>query len=188
MRRHALAVTACFAMLLVGPSVRTIPAAEDRGAGKKEADGDLFGLTRVIPLDIEITAEEYRAMQPPMPAGGPGAPPPAPRPKRPGDRDSERNLFGVTFPWVARGLHHGRQDVPDRRPSIRGECHLHGVRRRPEAPVQGRSRPVDHLDFHGLRAIDLQAGALDPTRPREVLAYASSGRRAFPRPGQRSPR
>src|SRR4051812_30624441 len=66
-----------------------------------EGDADLFGLTSVVNLHIEVTAEEYQAMQPPAPAAF-GGPPPAPRPRRPGERESERNLFGVEFPW-ARG-------------------------------------------------------------------------------------
>ena len=37
-------------------------------------------------------------------------------------------------------------------------------------------------DFHGLRAIQLQGGALDPTKAREALAFA-----LFPRGGRARP-
>ena len=105
MRRRVLAMATaliCSAIFLAGPAVLVSGSADDGDAKGKAAGADLFGLTRVVSLHIEISADEYQAMQPPPPAGLPGAPPPAPRPKRPGERESERNLFGVEFPW-ARG-------------------------------------------------------------------------------------
>src|SRR3954449_4318445 len=105
MRRRARAAAPaliCSAILLAGTVLPLSGAPDDGDAKGRPADPGLFGLTRVVPLHLEIPADEYRAMQPPAPAGAPGGPPPAPRPKRPGERESERNLFGVEFPW-ARG-------------------------------------------------------------------------------------
>ena len=104
MRRRVLAAATaltCSAIFLSGPGVLVSASADDGNAKAKAAGADLFGLTRVVNLHIEIPADEYEAMQPPPPAGMPGGPPPAPRPKRPGERESERNLFGVAFPWRA---------------------------------------------------------------------------------------
>src|SRR5712691_488462 len=61
---------------------------------------DLFGLTKLWTVHLEIPANEYEAMQPALPAppGGPSAPP-QPRPEK-NPRESESNLFGTRFPWV----------------------------------------------------------------------------------------
>ena len=100
-RAHALATTLlCSAILHAGTTVPGSGAPDDGDTKGKAADPGLFGLTRVVRLHIEITADEYQAMQPPAPAGGFGGPPPAPRERKPGERESERNLFGVEFPWA----------------------------------------------------------------------------------------
>ena len=104
MRRQVLAVATaltCSAIFLAGPAVLVSGRADDGSAKGKAPGQDLFGLTKVVGLHIEISADEYQAMQPPPPAAF-GAPPPAPRPKRPGERESERNLFGVEFSCGAR--------------------------------------------------------------------------------------
>jgi putative membrane-bound dehydrogenase-like protein len=156
-------------MLLGGPTARTLLA--DGGADATVAAGDLFALNKVVGLDIEIPAEEYQAMQPPAPAGGFGAPPQGPRPKKAGARASERNLFGVEFPWV-RGLltAEGR--------TYRGIGFRYAGNASYMASAGGLKRSfkvdldrVDHSELGGLRAIHLQSGALDPTKAREVLAY-----------------
>ena len=87
MRRRVLAVATaltCSAIFLAGPAVLVSGTADDGDAEGKVAGADLFGLTRVVNLHIDVPAEEYRAMQPPPPAGVPGGPPPVPTPKRPG--------------------------------------------------------------------------------------------------------
>ncbi len=185
MRRRALAVATaltCSAMILAGPAVRFIRAANDDRAGPGAAGADLFGLTRVVGVHIEIPADEFEAMQPPAPAFGQGGPPPAPRPKQPGDRESERNLFGVEFPWVRGAL------------TARGKTFSSvGLRYSGNASYMAsagglkRSFKVDldrfaHLDFHGLRAIQLQAGALDPAKAREALAFALFREAGVPAP------
>ncbi len=118
MHRRALAVATaltCSAIVLAGPAVPPARAADDGGVRDQAAGTGLFGLTKVVGLHVEISAEEYQAMQPPAPAAF-GGPPPAPRPRRPGGRASERNLFGVEFPW-ARGRRDGRgEDLQERRP------------------------------------------------------------------------
>ena len=71
---------------------------------RRSAAGELFGLNKVVAVHIEIPADEYQAMQPPAPAGGLGGPSQGPRPKKAGARASERNLFGIEFPWVRGSL------------------------------------------------------------------------------------
>jgi hypothetical protein len=101
MRRRALTLAtalACSVVLLSGAMARRSGA----GAEGKAAGADLFGLAKLVKLRVEVPADEYQAMQPPAAAGAPGGPPPPPKPRKPGERESERNLFGVEFPW-ARG-------------------------------------------------------------------------------------
>ena len=72
MRRRALAAATaliCSAILLAGTMLPLLGAPDDGDAKGKAADPGLFGLTRVVPLHIEIPADEYQAMQPPAPAG-----------------------------------------------------------------------------------------------------------------------
>ena len=129
MRRQVLAVATaltCSAIFLAGPAVLVSGRADDGSAKGKAPGADLFGLTKVVGLHIEISADEYQAMQPPPPAAF-GAPPPAPRPKRPGERESERNLFGVEFSW-ARGRDRGGQDLQGRGYPLFGERFLLCVR------------------------------------------------------------
>jgi putative membrane-bound dehydrogenase-like protein len=172
MRRRSLAVTTaliCTVMLLGGPKARTLRAAADADA--TAAAGDLFGLNKVVGLHIEIPAGEYQAMQPPMPAGGFGGPPQGPRPKKAGARASERNLFGIEFPWVRGSLtaagrtYHGVGIRYAGNASYMASAG--GLKRSFKVELDG----FNHADLSGLRAIHLQSGALDPTKAREVLAY-----------------
>jgi putative membrane-bound dehydrogenase-like protein len=174
MRRRAVAVAillTCSAIVLAGAVAAWSAATDDADASKNAAGADLFGLTKVLKLDIEISAEEYQAMQPPAPAGIPGGPPPAPRPKKPGDRESERNLFGIEFPW-ARGSVRA-QDTTFKGVGIRYAGNASYM-----ASAGGLKRSfvvdlekADHTSFHGLHAMQLQSGALDTTKAREVLAF-----------------
>jgi putative membrane-bound dehydrogenase-like protein len=173
MHRPSLAVTTALfytVMLLGGPTARTFGAAADADA--TAAAGDLFGLDKVVGLQIEIPAEEYRAMQPPTPAGGFGAPPQGPRPKKPGARASERNLFGIEFPWVRGALTAEGRTYKSVRFRYAGNASYMasagGLKRSFKVDLDR----VDASELSGLRAVHLQSGALDPTKAREVLAYA----------------
>ena len=185
MRRRALAAATaliCSAILLAGTMLPLSGAPDDGDARGKATDPGLFGLTRVVPLHIEIPADEYQAMQPPAPAGAPGGPPPAPRPKKPGERESERNLFGVEFPW-ARGA------VTAEGKTFQGVGLRYAGNASYMASAGGLKRSflvdldrADHAEFHGLQALQLQSGALDPTKAREALAFALFREAGVPAP------
>ncbi len=184
MRRRVIAVATaltCSAIFLAGPAVLVSGTADDGGAEGKAAGADLFGLTKVVNLHIEVPAEEYQAMQPPPPAAF-GGPPPAPRPKRPGERESERNLFGVEFPW-ARGAvtAEGKtyESVGLRYSGNASYMASAGGLKRSFLVDLERS---DNPDFHGLHAIGLQSGALDPAKAREALAFALFREAGVPAP------
>ena len=185
MRRRVLAVATalgCSAILLAGTMLPSSGAPDDGNARGKSAGADLFGLTRVVPVHIEIAADEYQAMQPPAPAGGPGAPPPAPRPRQPGERASERNLFGLEFPWV-------RGAVTAAGKTFRGVGLRYAGNASYMASAGGLKRSfvvdlerADRAEFHGLHAMLLQSGALDPTKAREALAFALFREAGVPAP------
>jgi putative membrane-bound dehydrogenase-like protein len=141
-------------------------------ADEKEAPGkDIFGVTKVWAVHLEIPAKEYEAMQPP--AGGFGFPGAPPAPPAAGEkRDSERNLFGTEFRWAKGDF------------SAEGQtCKGVGVRYAGEityfASAQGLKRPlkIDFAKFgdqrfHGLTSLHLHAMPLDPSKGREALAYS----------------
>jgi putative membrane-bound dehydrogenase-like protein len=173
MRRPSLAVTialVCTVMLVGGPGARVLRAAEDADA--TGAAGDLFGLKKVVGIHLEIPAEEYQAMQPPAPAGGFGGPPQGPRPKKAGARASERNLFGIEFPWARGSLTAERQTGKNVGLRYAGNASFMasagGLKRSFKVDLEG----AEHSVLNGLRAAHLQSGALDPTKAREVMAYA----------------
>jgi putative membrane-bound dehydrogenase-like protein len=172
----------CSAIAFAGTAVSLL-GAPDEGDVKGKATGpDFFGLTRVVALHIEIPADEYQAMQPPPPAGAFGGPPPAPRPKKPGERESERNLFGVEFAW-AKGT------ITAEGGTLRGVGLRYFGNASYLASAGGLKRSVlVDLDrasagvFHGLHAMQLQSGALDPTKAREALALALFRAAGIPAP------
>lgn len=174
MHRRAPALKAaltCSVIFLAGPFVAHAGAGDDGGAKGEETRAGLFGLTRLVGIHLEIPAEEYQAMRPPAPAGF-GAPPRAPQPKKPGGRETERNLFGLEFAWARGSLTaEGRTYTPV---GLRYSGNASYM-----ASAAGLKRPflveLDRFgprEFHGLRAIQLQAGPLDPTKAREALAFA----------------
>ena len=144
--------------------------------------GELFGLNKVVSVHIEIPAEEYQAMQPAMPAGGFGGPPPAPRPKKAGARASERNLFGLEFSWGRGDLTAGGRTFKDVGLCYAGNASYMasagGLKRSFKVDLSG----VDRSALSGLRTVHLQSGALDPTRSREVMAYALFREAGVPAP------
>ena len=184
MRRRALAVTTaltCSAFFVLGALVRLAGSADD-GAAKVNASGaDLFGLTKVVGVHIEISEDEYQAMQPPALAAF-GGPPPAPRPKRPGERERERNLFGVEFAWVRGSVSAEGKTYKDVHLRYSGNAsYLASAGGLKRSFLIDLERAGDQ-GFHGLHAIGLQSGALDPAKAREALAFALFREAGVPAP------
>jgi putative membrane-bound dehydrogenase-like protein len=185
MRRRALLMAAALigsAILLACPAGLVSGTVEERNANEKAAGAELFGLTKLVNVHVDISADEFQAMQPPAPVGVPGGPPPAPSPKRPGDRQSERNLFGIEFPWARGAVTADGMRFP--RAGLRYSGNASYM-----ASAGGLKRSVlinldtdDRGDFHGLHSIMLQGGALDPTKARESLAFALFREAGVPAP------
>ncbi len=177
-----VAALGCSAAVLVGALVSP-PANAQVKDDKKQAGKEVFGLTKVWALHLEIPAKEYEAMQPaggmrfPGMPGGPGGPGrPAAKPAdKPGEpaRDSDRSAFGVEFPWVRGEL------------AAEGKTYKNiGFRYKGNSTYMAASRSLkrslkielDHFDdtlaFHGLKTLNLHCGVMDSTKGREALAYA----------------
>src|SRR5262249_53178961 len=105
--------------------------------------------------------------------GGPGGFAP-PQPADDKNADVHRNIgFGLTFPWSHATFSAG------------GETYKNvGLRFKGNASYMASSRGLkrnlkidfNHYDeeqsFHGLKSINLNAGAMDPTKAHEALSYA----------------
>ncbi len=168
----------CAGCLWLAAPAKSVRAADD--PPRSAPADEVFGPTRVWSLHLEIPADEFQALQPAPPAGGffggpggPGAQGNAPQqPNRDPSRPTVRNLFGVEFPWG-----YGQLTADGR------ACGKVGIRYDGDAAWfasafgQKRSFKLD-LDlygdsqFHGLRALNLHCGALDPTKGRTALACA----------------
>src|SRR5688572_7001448 len=178
MRNGSVAVLTALALLAPGFSV-----AQDRPKKKSAPGADVFGLTKVWDVHITVPAEEYEIMQPPQVGfsggrpGGPGFPggPKSPPPKKSATRAVEVHKggsFAIEFPWAQ-----GEVAIGGRTYGTVGLRYKGGGSYVMAAQKLKRNFKVD-LDrhaadqrFHGLKAINLNGGALDPTRVRDALAY-----------------
>ena len=79
--------------LILGSKATRVPAAHD----DKQQASDLFKTAKAWKIDLELSAAEYRAMQPAPPAF-PGGRPKAKEKKD--KRPTQLNRFGTAFPWV----------------------------------------------------------------------------------------
>lgn len=141
----------------------------------------IFGLGKVHPIHLEITAAEWQKMQPapgmkfPGPPGfGPKA---APKPAAPADKAADvhksAGAFGTEFPWVRAEFHADGKMF--RNVGVRFKGNFTYV-----ASAQMLRRPLkidlDHFDeahrWHGQRKLNLANGVTDANRAREALALA----------------
>jgi putative membrane-bound dehydrogenase-like protein len=148
-------------------------AADD---GSKPVPGrDVFGQTRVWTIHLEIPAREYEAMQPPAGgfgfAGGAGGTPPVP-PKKKDKRPSERNLFGVEFPWVQGDLTAEAKTWKKVGLRYSGDMTYFSSSNGLKRPLKIQFDRFGDQHLHGLTSLYLHSMPLDPAKAREALAYA----------------
>jgi spore coat protein H len=141
------------------------------GQEKKDA---VFGLTKLHEFHLELGAKEWETMQ--KVVGGMTLFGPKKIVPKPGEEQIERHKstgFGMQFPWARADLH------------AEGKTYKNvGLRYKGNGSYAWTDKvlkrnfkiELDHYDedlrFHGLKTITLNAGAVDRTRMREVLAYA----------------
>jgi putative membrane-bound dehydrogenase-like protein len=149
---------------LVGLTATTSRAADSNA---------VFGTTRLWTINLEIPAAEYAAMQPAAGGFGFGGPPAAPAPRdQKNKRDSERNLFGTSFPWAQCDLSAGGKTYKKVGIRYAGEITYFASSRALKRPLMIQINKLGNQDFHGLTAFHLHAMPLDPAKGREVLAYS----------------
>jgi putative membrane-bound dehydrogenase-like protein len=142
-----------------------------RAADKMEAPDAAFGTGKVWKVHIEIPTKEYEAMQPPAAGFGmPGAPPP-PRARR-DRRDSERNLFGVEFPWAPADLTADGKTCKKVGVRYAGEITYFASSRGLKRPLAIDLNKFGKQQLHGVTSLQLHAMPMDPSKGREALAYS----------------
>jgi spore coat protein H len=149
----------------------------------KQSGKDVFGLTKFWEFHLTIPAKDFDGMQPsggnfpmfgPGGPGRPGGPPKAP--EKPADKTADIHKggsFGMEFPWA-----HGQitvdgqtfNDVGFRYKG--GGSYMASMRSLKRNLKVDLDRYVDAQQFQGLKALNLNAGAADPTRLKEALAFA----------------
>jgi spore coat protein H len=146
----------------------------------RESPGsDVFGLNRVQPIHLELSAKEWQAMQTTegSPFAGFFGGPPRPRPsgqKQPAeDRDIHRT-GGTEFPWAHANLMVGAETYTNIGLRYKGNFTYMISRGSLKRSLKVE---LDHYDkaaprFHGLRKFNLHTGVTDPARVREALCYA----------------
>ena len=157
-------------------------------AGATPGAGDVFGLNKVVGLHIEMPADEYQAMQPPIPAGGFGRPPQGSPSKKAGARASERNLFGIEFPWA-------RGSLTARGRTYNGVGFRYAGNASYMASAGGLKRSfkveldgADHPGLSGPAQSISRAARSTRRRPAKFWRTRFSARPAFPRLARRLPK
>jgi spore coat protein CotH len=159
-----------------------------RPAGKpakgERTAADLFGLDKLWQIQVEIPAAEFEKMQPPAGMRGPGGPQPPAKPADPNADVHKGSGFGVGFPWAKGSVSFGGQTFTNVGLRYKGNASF-------MASMQSLKRSLkvelDHFDqnaarYRGLRKFNLNAGAMDPTKGREALAFAAYRAADIPSP------
>ncbi len=136
-----------------------------------------FGLTKVWSIHLQLSPEEFAAMQPAASAfpgfGGPppGAPPAAPVERR----ESVQNLFGTSFPWANGELTIDEitsEEQPGEKVGVRyaGDITYFVSATGLKRPLALRLSKETSKHLQGATSLQLHSMPLDPSKAREVLA------------------
>lgn len=144
-----------------------------RSAEKKKAGDGVFGLTKLLRIDLKLTDKEYERMQPPRaggfgPPGGPGGPP-RPAAKSP---DKHRSQFGTEFTWVRGEAAVDGKTIKDVGLRYKGNyTYMASATKLKRSIKIDLNRHVKGQTFAGLKMLNLNNNVTDPSRAREALAY-----------------
>lgn len=160
-------------------------ADDDKRPPRESTSGDtLFGLDRVHELHLEMTAEEWQAMQPARRGGFGGMRRrPEPETEKKGDRETHRSVFGAEFPWARTSFSDGETTYSDVGIRYKGNSTFSMV-----TAGAKRSFKID-FDYHvpdqryrGRQKLNLNSCSFDPSLGRDALAYAAFRRAGVPAP------
>ncbi len=159
-------------------------AADDQNADAPPIDfapDELFGLTRIHPFHLEMSAAEWDKMQAVVgrgPMGGPGRGPRPDEPKEtpPGENPPvERHKssgFGTEFPWALGKLTAGGKTFENVGVRYKGNASYGSTA---GALKRNLKIELDHYGadgrLQGAKTLNLNAGGSDPTRLREAMAF-----------------
>jgi hypothetical protein len=174
-------VTKECALIAMLPTVLTVlaytAAFTQEPPGAKPADGEVFGLTRMHRIHLQVAAKEWERMQPkgmPMPFAFPKKQPEKPADPAAAPADVHKSAgFGLEFPWAHADVTADDASFKDVGLRYKGNgsyvTSMQSLKRNFKIDLQ-------HYDgdalWHGRKSITLNAGAMDPGRLREALAYA----------------
>lgn len=135
---------------------------------------DFFGLTAVHTIQITVSPENYEAMEPPPPAMpfGPGRPGERGGPP-PGSADFGAGRFGLEFEYVPADVEIDGESWRQVGLRYKGNgTYMISARALKRSFKLDFDRYDNRLAFRGLTKLNLNSGAMDPTKVREALAYA----------------
>lgn len=162
----------CAVGILIGVSAA---AAADKPKPAKDARAEFFGLNRLHQFHLDLTAENYKAMQPPektvrFPSSAPN---PDAKPAGPAADFHRSAGFGIEFPWVRGGFTADGTAFENVGVRYKGNgSYL------PSKDKLKRNMKLDLDHYHdglklaGMKSVNLNAGAIDPSRSREAVGYA----------------
>jgi putative membrane-bound dehydrogenase-like protein len=182
----AVIVLACGALsaaylLRHSPIDGALAADGEKASKKAPPPKGLFGPSKVWSFHLDISAKEYQALQPIGGFGFPGGPRP-PKPDKKDRRPRDRNLFGLEFPWVHGDLTAGGKTYKKVGLRYDGNGTYFASAFDAKRPLRVQLDRHARQHFGGLTTFNLHAGALDPTRGRETLAYAVFRAAGLPAP------
>ena len=159
--------------LAVAVALTLAVAARPAPAGDKVASGAAaFDPSKVWPVHITLSAEEYAAIQPRRGFGGFG--PPRKEPEKPADpkRDVHRNQFGTDLPWGTGSVIVGDETFEKVGIRYKGNGTIFDTERTIKKSFKiDLDRAGGSGRFGGSKTINLHCGVTDPSKCRETLGY-----------------
>ena len=152
------------------------PAVAQEPKPKASPTDRVFGLTNVLQLHLELSAKDFAGLEPVgggFPFGGFGAPKKDPPKVDPKADIHKGGSFGLEFPWVRGTLTVDGKTYKDVGFRYKGGgSYVLGANRLKRNLKIDFDRHNPKQRFHGLKSINLNAGAMDPAGVREALAFA----------------
>jgi spore coat protein CotH len=131
---------------------------------------DIFGNAKLHAVQLTIGAKEYAAMEPPPPKGPFGAPRAGGLP--PGSPDAGAGNFGFEFEYVSADVMINGRDTRNIGLRYKGSgTYLISSRAAKRSFKLDFDRFDEQQRFAGLKKLNLNSGAMDPTKVREACAY-----------------
>ena len=179
--------------LFVAVVLSSSGSADERILAPKPDESDqVFGLTRIWKIHLHVTADHWKAMQPP--AGGgfpgfgppPGGPPASGQPPRPtgqpqrsgsppgpgGPGGMRPGSFGFEFEYVKADIELDGESIAEIGLRFKGNGSYmlsQSSRKRPFKIDFNRFH--DDQRFHGMQQLNLHNNVMDPTHVRQALSY-----------------